>query len=240
MPTTTWSTRKRMASTASIAAMITPPMAALTSPSQTLVAIVPTRAAPNAPIRNWPSIATFTTPDRSPSTPARAPRTSGRASSRRAAGGVHQRQELARHLPAQERQDEPDDADAEQGGLPSAGHPGQQTAPAADRHDAEQDRAELAVDGERGALGVLAEGEPGGLRRGQRTEDHRRDQADQHQRGAEPPLPVPEPRGAVTSVSSSTVAVDTWVTSPSPSRCRAARSGRRAGGRSPSPGRVRR
>jgi hypothetical protein len=42
--------------------------------------IVPISAPANAPIRSWPSIATFTTPDRSQSTPASEPKISGRAS----------------------------------------------------------------------------------------------------------------------------------------------------------------
>ncbi len=50
-----------------------------TSPNQMLPATVATTAATNAPNSSWPSMATLTTPDRSPMTPASAPRISGMA-----------------------------------------------------------------------------------------------------------------------------------------------------------------
>ncbi len=52
---------------------------AATRPAQVEPVSEPTMAAPNAPNSSWPSMAMFTTPDRSPSTPPRAPNTSGTA-----------------------------------------------------------------------------------------------------------------------------------------------------------------
>src|SRR6266508_2702651 len=81
-PSTIWSTRYRIANSASSSAINSPPMAAATRPSQRLAVNVPIIAAPNAPIRNWPSIAMLITPARSQSTPDSEPKISGRARKR--------------------------------------------------------------------------------------------------------------------------------------------------------------
>ena len=158
-------------------------------------------------------------------------------------GGVDQRQELARPPASTGTTARSRRCPARAARSASAG-PARPAAraPAASGDDAEQDRAELPVDRQRGALGVLAEREPGGLRLGASAPNSTVASSADHEQ-----TPTPRRRcrsqnraGAVASVSSSTVAVDIAVTSPSPSRRRAARRGRRGAGRSPSPGPARR
>ena len=81
-PTITWSTKYLIANKPSTAATSRPATMAAARPAQVEPVSEPTMAAPNAPNSSWPSMAMFTTPDRSPSTPPRAPKTSGTATAR--------------------------------------------------------------------------------------------------------------------------------------------------------------
>ena len=166
----------------------------------------------------------------------------------RATGGVDQRHELARHLPAQERQHEADDAEPEQRGRTSGGPPRRAArAPAATAtrpnriaptcpliSSAAPSASSLRVN--RAVCdGASAPNRAAPTSRQATSAD------------AEAPLPVPEPgrrrrlgellhgRRRI-SRSCDPVAL----TSPSPWRCRAGRRGRHGAGRSPSPGPVRR
>ena len=73
----TWSTRYLIEKAASTKATSTPPIIAPTRPTKGFPVMLARRAALKAPKRNWPSIATLTTPTRSPMTPPSAPKMSG-------------------------------------------------------------------------------------------------------------------------------------------------------------------
>ena len=81
-PSTTWSTRYLMANRARSAAVTTDASTAANRAAGIDWVTEPTTAAANAAFRNWPSMATFTTPARSPITPASEPRTNGVARAR--------------------------------------------------------------------------------------------------------------------------------------------------------------
>ena len=76
-PRMIWSTRNRIANSASTAPTSPPASDPLIRPSQSTPTALATTAAVNAPSSSWPSIAMLITPARSPMHPARAPRISG-------------------------------------------------------------------------------------------------------------------------------------------------------------------
>ena len=76
-PTMTWSTRYLIAKAASTNETSMPATAAATRPSSRLPVIEAITAELKAPASSWPSMAMFTTPTRSLSTPDIAPKISG-------------------------------------------------------------------------------------------------------------------------------------------------------------------
>src|SRR3954447_25191966 len=78
-PTITWLTTYLMLNTASTSETSTPATAAASRPTKALPESEPATAAANAPKSNWPSMAMFTTPERSHSTPESEPKISGTA-----------------------------------------------------------------------------------------------------------------------------------------------------------------
>ena len=211
-------------------------MAAAIRPAQTLPASVPNSAPANAPISNWPSMATLTTPERSQSTPASAPKISGRASDERAARDVAQRHGV--EAGRRRRRPASTGTTARTPTMPDAEQPGRTSAsarrpaappPARDRDQPEEDRADRAVDARtRRPLASSAEREPrpAGRWRARRTA-RRRPAPSGRQRRRRPcaggsrsrPAPVRPASCCPQSI------VVMTLTSPSPCRSRAARRG---------------
>src|SRR3954451_3316257 len=79
-PTITWLTMYLMLNTARTSETSTPAAAAASRPTTALPESEPATAAANAPKSNWLSMAMFTTPERSHSTPESEPKISGTAS----------------------------------------------------------------------------------------------------------------------------------------------------------------
>ena len=79
-PTMIWLTRYLMLNSARTMDTTAPATAAASSPTNGLPVSDATKAAVKAPPSSWPSMAMFTTPTRSHSTPEREPKTSGTAS----------------------------------------------------------------------------------------------------------------------------------------------------------------